>query len=578
VSHLDLKPDPVPAHHPGAAGTPDPLLRQNARAVAGARALLALGNIFVLYLDPSVPPGPEWYRQVAAYGTVLLIIAYSFWVWRQETAATSPPSLPRLTVWLDVLFSAILIASTGAYQSPFYNWFVFTIVGSALQNGWRTALRVCAAQIVFYVAICLPYRGNSDFEPGIFFTRTAYLFVIALVLAHMGQRLLEQNRLLAGLHSAAAHMSAGGSRRDILGRIADSLTDLLEVEQVLVAGWEEDGAIAEPVLVNLDVTQGEQLLALARAAITAAPAASRPFTVIQNMPGAAESWDSAGGALAGIRNLLIIRLPGGRGLLIACNRQSGRGFTPADRDLAELLAAQAGPLLEACRLQEQRRSSASVDQRRRIAAELHDRLVQTLASIDLRVVTCTDRWRACRWEPLGQELHELKGLAEEALAEARGAIHELAPVRLREEGLPTYLEECVRHFQQRSSIPVEVTIAVTSREVPEPTALLLIGLLREGLNNIRKHAQARRVWLEVQQEENQIQFRLTDDGVGFSPEEGRWRQAPLRHYGLAYLRERIATIDGELQVLSHPGAGTVLAACVPLLTEEQLLSLLSPVI
>src|SRR5207249_2491254 len=108
------------------------------------------------------------------------------------------------------------------------------------------------------------------------------VFVIALVLAHMGQRLLEQSRMLVGLHSAATHLSAGHSTREILGRLADSLTDLLEVESVAVATGEgsPDGALA--TFGNLDPEQGEILLRLGRDCLASAPRANAPFTIISS--------------------------------------------------------------------------------------------------------------------------------------------------------------------------------------------------------------------------------------------------------------------------------------------------------
>src|SRR5207245_8725513 len=130
-----------------------------------------------------------------------------------------------------------------------------------------------------------------------------------------------------------------------------------------------------------------------------------------------------------------------------------------------------------------------------------------------------------------------------------------------------------------AAVPVAASIDLEeagSGPVPEPTALLLIGLLREGLNNVRKHAQAGRVTLAVARSGDQIGFQLADDGVGFRPEERPSRPAPTRHYGLAYLRERVAASGGEMRVTSHPGAGTILEARLPLLTEERLASLLSP--
>ena len=151
-------------------------------------------------------------------------------------------------------------------------------------------------------------------------------------------------------------------------------------------------------------------------------------------------------------------------------------------------------------------------------------------------------------------------------------VSELAPVRLREAGLAVYLQDCLRQFQERASTPVEATLSLAETEVPEPTALLLIGLLREGLNNVRKHAMATRVTLRIAQRGDHIAFRLADNGRGFCPEESPLRQAPTRQYGLAYLRERVAATGGELSVVSRPGAGTVLEARVPLLTEELLVS------
>jgi signal transduction histidine kinase len=559
------------------AGDPELLVERNVRAVAGARVLLALGNGLVLFLDPSLPPSRAWGAATAAYGTVLLLIAYSLWVWRQESSSTLPDYLPRLTTWLDILISAALIWSTGAHKSPFYMWNVFTVIGSALKNGWRTALLGCLAQIALYVAICLPNLGRPDFVLSTFLVRSSYLFVIALVLAHMGQRLLEQNRRLAGLHRAAIHLSAGRSAAEVLGAMADSLTDLLQAERVGVAVWRDTAREAASALVNLDPVQGERLLAFARDRVAAAPRTDVPFSLVGDTR--EHAWrDSGEGALDGVSRLLITRLPGAGdflGVIVVCNRLDGGRFTASDRDVAELLAAQAVPLLETAHLQEQRRYHAGVDERRRIATELHDGLIQTLAGLDLRIVSCARQWHGRQWEALGEELPKLKLLAEEALGEARGAVNELAPVRLREEGLAVYLEDCLHSFRQRARIPVSASIDLAHDAIPEPTALLLIGLLREGLNNVRKHARATRVTLAISQCDAGIAFRLADDGAGFSLDECSALRAPTRHYGLAYLRERVVAMGGELQVDSRPGGGTRLEARVPLLTEEQLVTLLS---
>jgi signal transduction histidine kinase len=141
--------------------------------------------------------------------------------------------------------------------------------------------------------------------------------------------------------------------------------------------------------------------------------------------------------------------------------------------------------------------------------------------------------------------------------------------------LGVYLQDCLRTFQERSPAQVEATLSLADTDLPEPTALLLIGLLREGLNNIRKHAHAAKVTLSIVQRDDLIHFCLTDDGVGFAPGEGPLMRAPTRQYGLSYLRERVTTMGGEMWVVSHPGQGSSLEADVPVLTEERLVSLFS---
>ena len=364
------------AYLPGTAAWSPSSLGRSACPTAWVRLLLALGNALVIHLDPSLPIRHAWPSRALADATVLLVIGYSLWAWRQETARVPPASLPRLTAWLDVLCSAALIATTGAHRSPFFMWNVFTIVGSAFNNGWRTAVRVCVAQTVLYIAICLPNVAHPDFRLTVFLVRTSYLFAIALVLAHMGQRLLEQNRMLTGLHRAAAHISAGRSTAEILGRVADSLTDMLQVDQVAV-GWQEETDGAPPALVNLDREHGEQLLRLARGCLTGAPPITAPQTLIANTVDRDPRFPAARDILTGVRHLLITGLPDSRGepgVLVVCGRRArGGSCGPIRSWLAS--SAHAGPLLETARLQEQRRYHAGVDERRRIAGELHDRLI-----------------------------------------------------------------------------------------------------------------------------------------------------------------------------------------------------------
>ena len=162
-----LKPEtgPTATRPETEAPSADPLFWRQVRTIARVRVLLALVTALVVVLDPSLPPSGHWLRMAATYGNVWLIILYALWVWRLHTGPAPPAYLPRLATWLDVLFSAALIGNTGAHQSPFYLWIVFTIVSAALKSGWQTALRVSLAELVLYlyVALSLPDLGRSAF-------------------------------------------------------------------------------------------------------------------------------------------------------------------------------------------------------------------------------------------------------------------------------------------------------------------------------------------------------------------------------------------------------------------------------
>jgi signal transduction histidine kinase len=556
----------------------DRFVPRHGRIIARARVLLALGNLLVVSLTPIPLPSRDEALLARAYGAVLLFLVYSLWVWRTEDLRRPAASLARLTPWLDALCSSALIWSTGGHASPFDVWNVFTIVACALRNGWATASRVALLLIALYISICLPGPEHADVVLGACLMQMGSLFAVALVLAYVGQRLLEQNRTLTSLHAAERHLTAGCAIPDLLGRIADSLVELVEAEQVAVATWVGGSTTPLHALVNLSREQGERLLAAIRDCMASVSPDDRAVTILCDDPGTDARFSSAGEALLGVRSLLVTRLPrrtDHASVLVACDRSGGRHFTQAEVDAVELLAAHAGALLEMTALQDQRRYHASADERRRIAAELHDGMMQTLAALDLQILNCTELCRRGQQEALGAELVLLKRLTEETLREARGVLNDLAPVRLREEGLPVFLEDCIQRFQEATSVRVEASIDLAETEVPEPTALLLIGLLREGLNNIRKHAHASRVVLAITRDDSGIGFRLADDGVGFEADQCQARGASTRHYGLFYLRERIAAVGGTLRVTARPGVGTEVEARIPLRTEDRPMALLS---
>src|SRR5262249_19543049 len=143
-----------------------------------------------------------------------------------------------------------------------------------------------------------------------FLVRTIYLSVIALVLAYMGQGLLEQGRRLVGLHSAATYICAGGSVQDILDRTADCLTDLLEAESVAVAFGSRELECSHVTMANLDQRQGECLVRLSRSWMAEVPRPGVPSTRLWKRGAGEDPRPGEHEALDGVREMLITRMPG----------------------------------------------------------------------------------------------------------------------------------------------------------------------------------------------------------------------------------------------------------------------------
>jgi PAS domain S-box-containing protein len=223
--------------------------------------------------------------------------------------------------------------------------------------------------------------------------------------------------------------------------------------------------------------------------------------------------------------------------------------------LAQTIANQAAIAIENARLYGQARRLAALEERQRLARELHDSVSQVLYGVGLGARTASallDRapiapeWKSNLAEPLEYVL----SLAEAGLAEMRALIFELRPDSLEKEGLVAALT------RQAAALRARHKLAVRTELCPEPALSFeakeaLYRIAQESLNNTVKHAQAERVDLRLDVRRGEILLELVDDGVGFDP------QAEYSgHMGLNSMRERAAKLGGTLDIDSSVGKGT----------------------
>jgi signal transduction histidine kinase len=214
-------------------------------------------------------------------------------------------------------------------------------------------------------------------------------------------------------------------------------------------------------------------------------------------------------------------------------------------------------------LQKEMKQLAVVEERNRLAREIHDGLGASLSSLILQAEYLQQLARSPdRMDDLRRELGELKSAAEEAIDELRRSLR-----MMREDfDLVPALEEKCRTFGDRAHVKVEFKRFGLETPVPPEVQLTIFRVLQESLNNIAKHAQASQVKVELAFQNDALVLKVADDGKGFSG-----GGAEPGHYGLVNLRERARKLAGEASVESAPGKGTTVTLLLPVsaLTRPQ---------
>jgi signal transduction histidine kinase len=247
------------------------------------------------------------------------------------------------------------------------------------------------------------------------------------------------------------------------------------------------------------------------------------------------------------------------GVLSVYNKEGEGGFTDRDADLATFFANQAAAAIENARLYEQTREYAVVEERNRLARELHDSVTQSLFSVTLLSEAALNLLERDATKAR-ERLERANELAQGALAEMRALIFQLRPMTLQEEGLLSALKKHLNAVHSRDGRLVELRVTGAARRLPAPIEDASFRILQEGVNNVIKHAHAERARVELHFEPQCLRVSVIDTGVGFDPAAPR-DNAKL---GMTSMRERAEAVGGHLYVESAPGKGTRVRAEFPI--------------
>jgi signal transduction histidine kinase len=214
-------------------------------------------------------------------------------------------------------------------------------------------------------------------------------------------------------------------------------------------------------------------------------------------------------------------------------------------------------------LRAEREFRAVLGERNRIAREIHDTLAQGYVGISVQLEVMSELLRHNKIEKAAKHLDTVRGYVREGLADARQSIWALRSQDSEEATLPVRMRRLVE-AQAGHGVEAKFGIYGAYRPLPPGMENEILRITQEALHNVKKHAGASSVKVQLEYSRNEIALEVRDDGRGFAAgNNGTPLTSPPGHYGLTGMRERAAAVGGTLEVTSEPGAGTTVRMRAP---------------
>lgn len=378
----------------------------------------------------------------------------------------------------------------------------------------------------------------------------------------------QREREAVSLYQMGTKITASLSLANLLQLIAEASRDLLKADIGLVGLFDEEHQ--EIVIEAAAGTQAEAHIGMRMPVSPGTPG----YALREGLPVQAEAFDQNNllhpdnPMVAAERVVSILAVPLRLGDkifgMIEVMSRNHRKFTQADAQLLMRLAQPAVVSLENAQLYRQLRYLSTLEERDRLARELHDDLAQMLGYLNVRASIADDLLSSGKVEEARESLVELKQAAKTAYLDVREQIFNLRTSVSSNSGLLStlrnYLSEYHIHYGLETKLLYErESLANFSDE----TASQLLRIIQEALTNVRKHAHASVAWIRFVQEGDQICIQIEDNGQGFYSDAPR--NSGRQSYGLQIMRERAESIGCQLELVSKPGHGTCVTVYLPIL-------------
>jgi signal transduction histidine kinase len=259
------------------------------------------------------------------------------------------------------------------------------------------------------------------------------------------------------------------------------------------------------------------------------------------------------------------------GVLAVYNKHDPIGFNPDDQRLLSIVAGQSAQVIENARLSEReqefqhdfsRRMIVSQEQeRKRIAAELHDSVGQNLLVIKNRAYLAME---SCPQDhPAMKQLQSISDASMQSIDEVREISYNLHPYKLERLGLTKAIQAITARMNESTAVKFSTEINAIDNLFAKDAEIHIYRIVQEGISNAVRHAKPSKVLLKISREPAGIKILITDDGSGFKADEILQNTNEEQGFGLRGMSERVRICGGKFSITSAPEQGTTLSISIP---------------
>jgi signal transduction histidine kinase len=452
-----------------------------------------------------------------------------------------PTSLPQIVMPVaEGAIVALMLASTGGSGVTLYVYLVVPPFVAGVQSGIAATALVTTAECAAEVAVAVT---SQDALLGGALERTAPWLLVGLGLGLLGawMRSSDDKNIGDQARYEVAHRLLG-QLREVSRQLSSGLDTSTLAHQISERTAESLGATRAAVLIDTDsrsltpltTTVGFEENLEGDIAVTMCLESRRPATVAR---------EHADGHLT-VRTVLPLRV-GSRVIGVVLTDGPGASDRSTVRDLQAHLDEQS-LRLESALLFDDVRSTATLEERHRLAREIHDGIAQEVASLGYLVDELAANTASSAGE---QAARELRAELSRIVSELRLSIFDLRSNINAHAGLGLALSDYAREVGKRAGMTVHLAMSEQQHRLHLHVESELLRIAQEAVTNARKHSRATNLWVTLNTESPIIMLRIEDDGIGAARSQDN-------HYGLRMMQERAERIGGELAISPRPRGGT----------------------